>query len=193
MRQFSILNHICSHHFNCVVNFPSNSDNSNSKHQQNLSHQPQVLPYSRNRTTVEKSLGNNFNIQLQQQMGIFQAPMLEAFQSLQDELWSFQKTSKQPQVEVDQTSALAYKPGPSYQTASLDSPPPRPPRTTSHPVEEKEVEYGPALQQGLGADHNASDQHSLLSNEPSKVALIRPKKHSHSHKKHAIEPRSASD
>ena len=29
-------------------------------------------------TTLEKSLGNQFNIQLQQQMGVFQASMLEA-------------------------------------------------------------------------------------------------------------------
>ena len=31
---------------------------------------------------LEKSLGNTFNIHLQQQMGVFQASMLEAFQSL---------------------------------------------------------------------------------------------------------------
>ena len=39
--------------------------------------------------------------------------MLEAFQSLRDKFSSFQKTSKQPEVEVDQTSASASKPGPS--------------------------------------------------------------------------------
>ena len=31
---------------------------------------------------IEKSLGNTFNIHLQQQMGVFQASMFEAFQSL---------------------------------------------------------------------------------------------------------------
>ena len=54
--------------------------------------------------------------------------MLEAFQSLRDEL-----TTKK-QAEVDQTSASASKPGPSNSAVNLDLPPPRP-RTTSH-VEE---------------------------------------------------------
>ena len=56
--------------------------------------------------------------------------MLEAFQSLRDEL-----TTKK-QAEVDQTSASASKPGPSTSAVNLDLPPPRP-RTTSH-VEEME-------------------------------------------------------
>ena len=56
------------------------------------------------------------------------------------------------------------------------------------------MDYGPALPPRLGADHhNTSDQHSGLSEEPSKKASDRPKKHSHSHKRHDIEPRSASD
>ena len=77
--------------------------------------------------------------------------MLEAFQSLRDEL-----TTKK-QAEVDQTSASASKPGPSTSAVHLDLPPPRP-RTTSH-VEEMEVDYGPALPPRLGSDlHNASDQ-----------------------------------
>ena len=50
--------------------------------------------------------------------------MLEAFQSLRDEFSSFKKTSKQPEVEVDQTSTLASKPGPSNQAVTLDSPHP---------------------------------------------------------------------
>ena len=46
-------------------------------------------------SNLEKSLGNTLNIHLQQQMGSFQASMLEAFQSLRDKL-----TSKK-QLEVD--------------------------------------------------------------------------------------------
>ena len=119
-------------------------------------------------SNLEKSLGNTLNIHLQQQMGSFQAPMLEAFQSLRDEL-----TTKK-QAEVDQTSASASKPGPSTSAVNLDLPPLRP-RTTSH-VEEMEVDYGPALPPRLGSDlHNASDQNSNASEEPSKKVSDRPK------------------
>ena len=60
------------------------------------------------------------------------------------------------------------------------------------------MNYGPFLPPRLVADHskhdnNASDELSGLSDEPTKVASARPKKHSHSHKKHVIEPRSAWD
>ena len=51
---------------------------------------------------LEKSLGNQFNIQLQQQMGGFQASMLEAMKSLRDEMHSMKKASES---EVDKTSA----------------------------------------------------------------------------------------
>ena len=115
-------------------------------------------------------------------MVIFQSSVLEAFQSLRDEFSSFQKTSEQPELEVDQTSASASMLGPSNQAVTLDPPLPRP-RPTSHTR--------------LGADQsqhdNASDQHSSLFDEPTKVTSARPKKHSHSHKKHDIELRSASD
>ena len=95
------------------------------------------------------------------------------------------------QAEVDQTSASASKPGPSTSAVNLDLPPPRP-RTTLH-VEEIEVDYGPALLPRLGSDlHNASDQNSTPSEEPSKKASDRPKD-TLTLKRHDIEPRSASD
>ena len=137
-------------------------------------------------SNLEKSLGNTLNIHLQQQMGSFQASMLEAFQSLQDKL------TTEKQTDVDQTSVSASKPGPSTSAVHLDLPPPRP-RTTSH-VEEMKVDYGPALPPHLVSDlHNASDQNSNASEEPSKKASDRPTKHSHSHKRHEVEPRFASD
>ena len=43
---------------------------------------------------LEKSLRSTFNIQLKQEMGVFQASMLEAMKSLRDEMLSFKKASK---------------------------------------------------------------------------------------------------
>ena len=96
---------------------------------------------------------------------------------------------------MDQTSASASKPGTSSQAVNLDPPHPKA-RPTSYLAEAMEVDYGPALPPCPSADHphdNASDQPTSLSDESSKVASARPKKHFHSHKKHDTEPRSASD
>ena len=57
------------------------------------------------KSKLEKSLGTRFNIQLQQQMGVFKASMLEAMKSLRDEFQSMKKTAKE--VEVVQTPTLA--------------------------------------------------------------------------------------
>ena len=54
------------------------------------------------------------------------------------------------------------------------------------------MDYGPSLPPRLGSDH-VSDQNSNASEEPSKKVSDRPKKHSHSHSRHEVEPRSASD
>ena len=133
---------------------------------------------------LEKSLGDSLTIHLQQQMGSFQASMLEAFQSLRDEL-----TAKK-QVKVDQTSASASKPGSSQAAVNLDLLPPRQPRAAPN-VEEMEVDYGPALPLHLGADYYmTSDQPSSPAEEPSKKASVRPK--THSRRKHDIDPRSVS-
>ena len=71
---------------------------------------------------VEQSLGSRLDFQLEQKMGIFQANMLEAMKSLQEDFQkSIQKSSSQ--VEVDQISASPSKPGPSN-TVHLDPPPP---------------------------------------------------------------------
>ena len=56
------------------------------------------------------------------------------------------------------------------------------------------MDYGPALPPGLGSDHqNFSDQNSNASEVPSKKASDRLKRHSYSHRKHDVDPRSASD
>ena len=120
-------------------------------------------------------------------MGSFQASMLEACQSLQEEL-----TSKK-QTEVVQTSVFASKPGTSSRTAvNLDLPPPR--HRTTIQTEDMDVDYGPALPPRLGPDpHNTSDQSTSTSEEPSKKDSDKPKKHCHSCSRHEVESRSASD
>ena len=76
---------------------------------------------------LEKSLVDSLNIHLQQQMGSVQASMLEAFQSLKEEI-----TSKK-QVKVDQTSTP--KPGTSKAAVNLDPSPLSQPRAASNPDE----------------------------------------------------------
>ena len=110
--------------------------------------------------------------------------MLEAFQSLRDKL------SNKKQAEVVQTLASASKPGTS--AVNLDLPPLRP--TPNTQTEDMHVDYGPALPPGLGSDHqNVSDQNSNASEEPSKKVSDRCKRHSHTHRKHDVDPRSDSD
>ena len=56
------------------------------------------------------------------------------------------------------------------------------------------MDYGPAIPPHLGSDpHNASDQNANASEEPFKKVSDKPKKHCHSHSRHEVEPRSASD
>ena len=63
---------------------------------------------------------------------------------------------------------------------------------TTLQTEDMDVDYGPAVPPRLGSDpHNASDQNSNASEELSKKVSDKPKKHSHS--RHEVEPRSASD
>ena len=61
---------------------------------------------------LEKSLGAHFNIQIQQQMGVFQASMLEAMKSLRDEMHSMKKASES---DIVQMSNSLPKAGPSKQ------------------------------------------------------------------------------
>ena len=128
---------------------------------------------------LEKSLGSQFNIQLQQQMGAFQASMLEAMKSLRDEMQSIKKSAKE--VELDQSSTSASKPGPSKQSDNL------PPNTQSErTVEAMELDvYGPSLPPRFGdaqSEHGpnpnyGSDHHSDISEQPEQVCSSRAKKH----------------
>ena len=82
--------------------------------------------------------------------------MLEAFQSLREEL-----TAKN-QTEVDQTSFPASKSGTSSTAVNLDLPPPR--HRTNIQTEDMDVDYGPALPPRLVSDpHDTSDQYVATS------------------------------
>ena len=98
-------------------------------------------------------------------MGSFQASMLEAFQSLREELTSKKQRWIRPRVS-------ASKPGTSSRAVvNLDLPPPRP-RTTIQ-TENMDVDYGPAIPPHLGSDpHNASDQNASASEEPLRRSRI---------------------
>ena len=113
--------------------------------------------------------------------------MLEAFQSLREEL-----TAKK-QTEVDQTSAFASKPGTSSRPAvNLDLPPPR--HRTNTQTEDMDVDYSPALPPCLGSDpHDTLDQYVAPSEFPSKKVSDQPKNHGHSRSRHEVQSRSASD
>ena len=131
---------------------------------------------------IEKSLGDSLNIHLQQQMGSFQASMLEAFQSLREELTTKMK------AEV-QSSLPASKPGTSSDNAAhLDLPPPR--SSTNVQTEAMDVDYGPALPPRLVLNQDTSDQYVAASE-------VLPKEVSYSHKKQShkqpVDPGSASD
>ena len=131
---------------------------------------------------IEKSLGDSLNIHLQQQMGSFQASMLEAFQSLREEL----TTKKKSEVE---SSFPASKPGTSSNNAAhLDLPPPR--SSTNIQTEAMDVDVGPALPPRLVLNQDTSDQYVA----PSEVI---PKEVSYTHKKQShrqtVDPSSASD
>ena len=112
--------------------------------------------------------------------------MLEAFQSLREEL-----TAKK-QTEVDQTSFLASKPGTSSTAVNLDLPPPRP--RANLQTKAMDVDYGPALPPRLVLDqHDTSDQYIAPSELPPKKVSDKHKKQSPSRSKQEIGPRSASD
>ena len=121
--------------------------------------------------------------------------MLEAVKSLRDEFQSFKKMSTE--VEVDQTSTSASKPGTSKQTENLDPTAPPRPRPSSRTDEAMEVNlYGLSLPPRLGDDQSMHDsdpryvldQHSGQSDENSQVVSARPKKHADK-RKHKVRSR----
>ena len=105
-------------------------------------------------------------------MGSFQASMLEAFQSLREEL----TTKKKTEVE---SSFLASKPGTfSDNAVNLDLPPPR--SSTNVHTKAMDVDYSPALPPRLVLNQqDPSDQYVAPSEVPPKEVSYSHKKHSH--------------
>ena len=88
---------------------------------------------------LEKSLGNTFNIQLKQEMGLFQASMLDAMKSLRDEMHAL----RNKESDVDKTSDLAQaKPMPGTSTSN--------PTRTSDPVHSDPSEIQPVDMEPYG-------------------------------------------
>ena len=89
---------------------------------------------------LEKSLVDQFNIQLQHQMVVFQASMQEAMKSLREEMQLMKKASEE---EVDQTSTSTSKAGPSKQSVELSNLNNQPnPGTSNHSDGQQPMETG---------------------------------------------------
>ena len=108
--------------------------------------------------------------------------MLEAFQSLREEL------ATQKKVEVE-SSLLASKPGSSSNNAApLDLPPPR--SGTNLPSEAMDVDYVPALPPRLITTQDSSEQYVAPSEDHPEEVSLSHKKQSH---RQPVDPSSASD
>ena len=130
-------------------------------------------------TNLPKSLGSTFNIQLKQEMGVFQASMLDAMKSLRDEMLALKNKS-----DVDKTSDPTQSkslPGPSTRTSE-------PVHSDPSEVQPMDLEpYGPSLpprstqkpQPERGVHSDIHSEHSDQASD-SEYYQARPK-----HKKHA--------
>ena len=88
-------------------------------------------------TNLQKSLGSTFNIQLKQEMGVFQASMLDAMKSLRDEMLALKDRSDVVQTS-DPTQSKSL-PGPSTRTSE-------PVQSDPSEVRPMDLEpYGPSL------------------------------------------------
>ena len=137
---------------------------------------------------LDKSLGNQFNIQFQQQMGVFEESMLEAMKSPREEMQCMKKASE---AEVEKTSALTLKGGLSKQSVELSYPNNQlNPRTSDHSdAQPMETDFwGPSLpprfgqsvqseQANMAPNHHSLDHHSEHSEQPERVCSSRAKKH----------------
>ena len=161
---------------------------------------PQTVPPTPGTVLQNKieSRQNQFNIQVQQQMGVFQAPMLEAMKYLQDKMHAMKKASE---AEVDKTSASLSKAGPSKQPDLTPRASDPTTRTSDHSdAQPMDTDiYGPPLPpkftQSVQSDHASKhsdlesdhhlDPHSEDHSEQPKRVCSKAEKHSDK-KKHKV-------
>ena len=86
---------------------------------------PSIALQNKIESRLEKSLGSTLNIQLKQEMGVFQASMLEVMKSLRDKMLPLKKASESDVVQTADSSKARPKPGTSNQ------PDPVPTRTST--------------------------------------------------------------
>ena len=144
---------------------------------------------------LEKSLGSSLNIQLKQQMGVFQASMLEAMKSLRDEIFSFHKATESGVDKTSDSTQAKPMPGTSSQ--------PDPPRTSNPtPSRHSDIQpmdlepYGPPLppKSSQPQSEHASKHSDVESNHSERISdseyyQVHPKHKKHSDKrKHKSKP-----
>ena len=113
---------------------------------QNVPPTPGTALQNKIESRLEKSLGSTFNIQLKQEMGVFQASMLEAMKSLRDEILSLKKASKSDVVQTSNSTKAGPKPGPSNQPDPIPTRTSIPRASNHSDVQPMETDfYGPPL------------------------------------------------
>ena len=125
---------------------------------------------------LEKSLGSTFNIQLKQEMGVFQASMLEAMKSLRDEMLSFKKASESDVVKTSDSTQAGPQPETSHQPDPI-------PTQTSNPVTSDHSDVQPMDTEHYGPPLPPKSFQNVQSEHVSKPQVVRPKTKKHSDKR----------
>ena len=142
---------------------------------------------------LEKSLGSTLNIQLKQEMGVFQASMLEAMKSLRDEMLSFKKASESDVVKTSDYTQAGPQPGTSNQPDPIPTRTFNPVTSDHSDVQLMDTEhYGPPLppksSQNVQSEHaskqlDVESDHSEHRSELDHPQVVRPKTKKHSDKR----------
>ena len=109
---------------------------------------------------LEKSLGSLLNIQLKQEMGVFQASMLEAMKSVRGEMLPLQKASELSVVKTSDSTQAKPLPGTSSQ--------PDPPTRTSNPTPSEQPDVQPMDLELYGTPLPPKSSHQPQSEHASK-------------------------